>query len=100
MKIVNVLGNYRHVVIILQRGDCKVCGIRFHSCELAAALVVEIQDKGRIPVPSFKSSDVLDIVIVPQAIGIPERADAAFRTYTGSGQHSYLLLLHVFYFIQ
>ena len=91
VQIINILSHDRNLVLILQCCDGKMSRIGFHRCELSPAGIIEIQDKGRVPVPAFDGRYVFHLMVLPQSVAVTESADATFGTYAGAGQNYYLL---------
>ena len=68
-------------------------GVRTGVPELKAALIVKVQHQLPVAIPSFNGRNVIDIVLLPQAAGVPEGGKAAFGAHSGAAQH-YQFLFH------
>ena len=85
MQVVHVLGNHVHQIVFLQACNGLMGGIGLGVLQLGAALVVKIQHQGAVAVPALDGSHVVDIVLLPEAAGVPESGKAALGRYAGAG---------------
>ena len=85
VKVVHVLGDDGHVEVFLQFGDDLVGAVGQGLLELAPALVVELEHKALVAVPSFDVGHVGHVVVFPQAVAVAEGLDPALGAYTGAG---------------
>ena len=88
MKIVDVLCAEIEPIaeLLLKQGDGEMGGVGLGVDGVAAAHGVEIPDEARVATPGDGSGDVFDMVVAPEAVGVAEGGDAAFRGDTGAGQ--------------
>lgn len=90
VEIVHILGHDGHVIVIFKPGYGNVGGIGPDCRKLGAAGVIEIQDSGRIPVPTFYRSHIFHPVVFPQSVAVAEGADAAIGRDAGTGKNNQL----------
>ena len=87
MKVVHVLGDHIHYIILLQFGNQAVGFIGTDFRKLAPLHVVEIQNLPAVPIPSFDGSHFHRVIAVPQSAVVPVCAKAAFGADSRAGEH-------------
>ena len=65
VEVVHVLGDDVDAVVLFQGGDGEMGGIRTGIPQLGAALVVEVQYQGPVPVPALDGRDIVDVILFP-----------------------------------
>ena len=55
--------------------------------QLGPPLVVEVQHEAPVAVPALDGCDIVDIILFPQAAGVPEGGEPALGAHTGAGQY-------------
>ena len=88
VKIVDILGDHRHVIPFFKLGEraVRIVGLRFHK--LGTAGIVKIVNQGRITVESGGTGHLHHGIVFPEAAGIAVGLDAAFSTDACSGEHN------------
>ena len=89
VEIVHVLCDHCHVVVLLQGCNLQMGRIRLDRPELFPALVVEIQHERLVAIPAVNRRNILDIVVLPETVAVPECANAAFGAHSSAGENDY-----------
>ena len=87
MEIVHILGHDSHIILFFKFRDGDMRRIRFYGAEFASPGIVEIEHEARISVPAFYGSHIFDLVVFPEPVAVPKRADSALGAHSGSRQH-------------
>ena len=84
VQVVYVLGNHLYFVFPLQRCQGEMCRIRLFLQQFPTALVIEIYHYRTVAYQSFRCADILDPVIGPKPVRVPESGDTAVGAHSGS----------------
>ena len=91
MKVVHILSEHRHVIVLLHLSDQLMAQARLGSPQLTAHAVVETRHKVRISQPTIVRSHLLDRIILPQAVTATESLKTTLHRHTGTSQkHNFL----------
>ena len=88
MEVVDVLGDYVHVEVLLEVFEEPVCGVRLDGGQCCSAVVVELVYECGVAQIAVVAGDVHHVIVFPQSVGIAESADTAFGTYAGTGRNN------------
>ncbi len=91
VQVVDVLGNHRDVVIVLQTADDAVALIGLRRIEFLSEHIIEIGDERRVGFPSFVRRHLLYGVILPETIVAAKGLETALHRHAGTGKKHYLL---------
>src|SRR5690606_33126124 len=81
-----VLGNDVNLEIFFEFGENSMPGIGFDFAQLAAALVVEIENQLWVGIPALRRGDGHDVVAFPQTVLVTEGFNPRFGRNAGAGQ--------------
>jgi hypothetical protein len=85
VEIVDILGDNGDLVLLFELGHEAVTLVRLYAPALLTKHIIEISNKCRVGLPTFMGGYFLHRIILPKAIGITKRLQAALDGHTGSG---------------
>lgn len=95
VKVVDVLGDQKEVsfpnILQLHQGGVGGVWVQGGVSQLSPSHVVKALDQGWISSKSFRCGDVLDAMVFPKAVLVPERANPAFCRDSRACEDDYIL---------
>ena len=82
MKVVHILGHYCNIKILLKLRNDFMCPVWLYCLQLGSSFIVKAEHKFLVFVPPVNRSYLLDRVVFPQPVTIPEGLYSTLLTYT------------------
>jgi hypothetical protein len=89
VEIVDILRAEKETILerVFQSGQSEVGRIRLGRGGDAAAHGIKIPDEARVAAPGVGRGDLFEAIVAPEAVGIAESGDAAFRADSGTSEN-------------
>ena len=91
VQVVHVLRDDRHLIVFLQLVNEAVALIGLRCVELSAQHIVEVGHECGVGKPSLVRRNLVDGIVLPQAVVAAERLETRFYGHAGAGKKYYML---------
>ena len=91
MQVVHVLRNHRYVILLFERRHEPVPLVWPGSLQLLAQHVVEVIYIHGVGLPRLMCGHARHGIVLPQSVGVPERAQPALNRHSGTSKNNNFL---------